>query len=35
VPVETRGMDISDRETLADTVRSRVEELLALGPITT
>ncbi len=34
VPVETRGMDSSDRETLANTVRSRVEELLALGPIT-
>ena len=32
-PVETRGMDISDRETLADLVRSRVEELIALGPI--
>jgi 1-acyl-sn-glycerol-3-phosphate acyltransferase len=34
VPVQTRGMDISDREKLADTVRARVEELLALGPIT-
>lgn len=34
VPVETRGMDISDREKLADTVRARVEELLALGPLT-
>jgi 1-acyl-sn-glycerol-3-phosphate acyltransferase len=34
VAVDTRGMDISDRETLADTVRSRVEELLALGPVT-
>jgi len=33
MPVETRGMDISDRETLADTVRARVEELLALGPV--
>jgi 1-acyl-sn-glycerol-3-phosphate acyltransferase len=33
-PVETRGMDISDREQLADTVRARVEELLALGPVT-
>ena len=29
VPVETRGMDISDRETLADLVRSRVEETAA------
>jgi hypothetical protein len=26
-------MGISDRETLADLVRSRVEELLALGPV--
>jgi 1-acyl-sn-glycerol-3-phosphate acyltransferase len=34
MPVETRGLDISDRETLADTVRARVEELLALGPLT-
>ncbi|HUP39145.1 MAG TPA: lysophospholipid acyltransferase family protein [Vicinamibacterales bacterium] len=34
-PVDTRGMDISDREKLADIVRSRVEELLALGPVTT
>jgi 1-acyl-sn-glycerol-3-phosphate acyltransferase len=33
-PVDTRGMDMSDRETLADTVRARVEELLALGPVT-
>ena len=32
-PVETRGMDLSDRGTLADLVRSRVEELLALGPV--
>ena len=32
-PVETVGMDISDRERLADEVRARVEELLALGPI--
>jgi 1-acyl-sn-glycerol-3-phosphate acyltransferase len=32
-PVETRGLDLSDRETLADVVRARVEELLALGPI--
>jgi 1-acyl-sn-glycerol-3-phosphate acyltransferase len=34
VPVETRGMDVSDREKVADLVRARVEELLALGPIT-
>jgi 1-acyl-sn-glycerol-3-phosphate acyltransferase len=33
IPVETRGMDISDREQLAEEVRSRVEQLLALGPI--
>jgi 1-acyl-sn-glycerol-3-phosphate acyltransferase len=33
-PVETRGMDMSDREKLAETVRGRVEALLALGPIT-
>lgn len=33
-PVDTRGMNISDREKLADLVRSRVEELIALGPIT-
>ena len=32
-PVETRGMDISDRERLADEVRAQVEELLALGPV--
>jgi 1-acyl-sn-glycerol-3-phosphate acyltransferase len=32
-PVDTRGMDISDRERLADEVRSRVEQLLALGPL--
>jgi 1-acyl-sn-glycerol-3-phosphate acyltransferase len=32
--VETRGMDVSDREALADIVRARVEELLALGPVT-
>ena len=34
MPVETRGMDVSDREKLANTVRSRVEDLLALGPVT-
>ena len=33
LPVETRGMNISDRDRLADMVRSRVEELLALGPV--
>ena len=33
-PIETAGMDISDREQLADLVRTRVEQLLALGPIT-
>ena len=33
-PVETRGMTVSDREKLADLVRSRVEELLSLGPVT-
>ena len=32
-PVETRGLDLSDREKLADVVRAGVEELLALGPI--
>jgi 1-acyl-sn-glycerol-3-phosphate acyltransferase len=32
-PVDTRGMDISDREKLADEVRARVEQLLALGPL--
>lgn len=30
-PVETRGMDVSDRETLAETVRARVEEMLAIA----
>jgi 1-acyl-sn-glycerol-3-phosphate acyltransferase len=34
-PVETKGMDLEDREKLADLVRARVEELLALGPIKT
>jgi 1-acyl-sn-glycerol-3-phosphate acyltransferase len=33
-PVETRGMDLSDREKLAEIVRARIEELLALGPVT-
>ena len=32
-PIETRGMELSDREKLANLVRSRVEELLALGPL--
>ena len=32
-PVETRGLDLSDREQLADTVRARVEALLAQGPV--
>jgi len=32
-PIETRGMNLSDREKLADLVRARVEELLALGPV--
>jgi 1-acyl-sn-glycerol-3-phosphate acyltransferase len=33
LPVETRGMDVADREKLADEVRARVEQLLALGPV--
>jgi 1-acyl-sn-glycerol-3-phosphate acyltransferase len=33
-PIETRGMDVSDREKLADLVRASVEELLVLGPVT-
>lgn len=33
VPVETRGLDLSDRERLAESVRARVEELLAEGPV--
>ncbi|MSO55970.1 MAG: 1-acyl-sn-glycerol-3-phosphate acyltransferase [Acidobacteria bacterium] len=33
-PIETKGMDASDREELADRVRAKVEELLALGPVT-
>jgi 1-acyl-sn-glycerol-3-phosphate acyltransferase len=32
-PIETKGMDLADREKLADLVRARVEELLAEGPI--
>jgi 1-acyl-sn-glycerol-3-phosphate acyltransferase len=34
-PVETAGMDLSDREKLADEVRARVDQLLSLGPIIT
>jgi 1-acyl-sn-glycerol-3-phosphate acyltransferase len=33
-PVNTTGMEIDDRERLAETVRTSVEELLAQGPIT-
>ena len=32
-PIETRGMDLADREQLADLVRARVEELLERGPL--
>jgi 1-acyl-sn-glycerol-3-phosphate acyltransferase len=32
-PVETRGMDLSDREQLADVIRAQVKELLAQGPV--
>ena len=32
-PIPTAGMDLSDRERLADLVKSRVEELLAMGPV--
>jgi len=32
-PVETRGMDMSDREQLADLIRARVEELLVKKPV--
>jgi 1-acyl-sn-glycerol-3-phosphate acyltransferase len=32
-PVDTRGMDVSDREKLADEVRARIERLLAQGPL--
>lgn len=32
-PVETRGMTLADREKLADLVRSRVEQLLTMGPL--
>jgi 1-acyl-sn-glycerol-3-phosphate acyltransferase len=33
-PVETRGMNLSERDKLANVVRARVEELLARGPVT-
>jgi 1-acyl-sn-glycerol-3-phosphate acyltransferase len=33
-PVDTRGMSLSDREKLADEVRTRVEQLLEQGPVT-
>jgi 1-acyl-sn-glycerol-3-phosphate acyltransferase len=33
-PLDTCGMDLSDRQELANTVRAKVEELLALGPVT-
>lgn len=32
-PIDTRGMDLGDREKLAELVRVRVEELLAVGPL--
>ncbi|MCM3881506.1 MAG: 1-acyl-sn-glycerol-3-phosphate acyltransferase [Vicinamibacterales bacterium] len=32
-PIVTAGMELSDRERLADQVRARVEQLLALGPV--
>jgi len=32
-PVETRGMEMGDREKLADLVRARVQELLAMGSV--
>ena len=32
-PIPTAGMDVSDREKLADLVRDSVERLLALGPV--
>jgi 1-acyl-sn-glycerol-3-phosphate acyltransferase len=32
-PIDTKGLTVSDREELVNRVRSRVEELLALGPL--
>ena len=32
-PIQTQGMQLSDREELAAKVRARVEELLAMGPV--
>ena len=32
-PIPTKGMDLSDRELLAEKVRAKVQELLAMGPI--
>jgi 1-acyl-sn-glycerol-3-phosphate acyltransferase len=32
-PIDTRGMEIGDREKLGDEVRARIERLLALGPV--
>jgi 1-acyl-sn-glycerol-3-phosphate acyltransferase len=32
-PIFTAGMELTDRERLADQVRARVEQLLALGPV--
>jgi 1-acyl-sn-glycerol-3-phosphate acyltransferase len=32
-PIPTSGMDVSDRQKLADLVREHVEKLLALGPV--
>jgi len=32
-PISTQGLDLSDRELLADKVRAKVQELLAMGPV--
>lgn len=32
-PIETKGMSLTDREALAERVRGRIAELLALGPL--
>ncbi|HEV3214997.1 MAG TPA: lysophospholipid acyltransferase family protein [Vicinamibacterales bacterium] len=32
-PIETKGMSLADRDVLADRVRERIAELLALGPL--